>query len=379
MNKEQLSDLERTSREKFLNTLAENYLLQDAILNATELSVISADTDCTITSINRAAESLLGYPSEELVGKRKLTILHDESEIAQRARDLTEELGEPVSPGSESLVAKVKKTRTVDRREWTYIKKNGSRFPVMLSLTGIWNDEGRLFGYLGIATDISELQEQNRQLNDFVHIISHNLRSPVGNIGALVSLLDRESTLEDYKDIIGRLKLTANNLQETLNDLMETLKIKKEKHTERTQLSFEETFTKIKQDLAGDIIKSNAIVTYGFSACPEIHYPKTYLESILLNLLSNAIKYRSPHRTLKVHCETRIVDGRKMLRVSDNGLGIDLVRNGEKLFGLRKTFHAHPEARGVGLFLTKTQVEAQGGNIRAESVPDVGSKFIVTF
>ena len=379
MDKEKLAELEKEKREKFLNSLAENFLLQDAILNSTELSVISTTLDGNITSVNKAGESLLDYNAEELVGHRNLTILHDKTELEQRTRELADELGIEIHPGIEALVAKTKVTRTVDRREWTYIKKDGSRFPVTLSITGIWNDDGELLGFLAIANDITELQEQNRQLSDFAHVISHNLRSPVGNIGALVSLLGRDSTLEDYKEIIERLKLTAKNLQETLNDLMETLKVRKEKQTERSQLLFDEVFTKVKEDLAGEIIKSNALITSRFSACPEIHYPKTYLESILLNLLSNAIKYRSPNRILKVHCESRVEDGRKTLRVSDNGLGIDLETNSHKLFGLRKTFHEHPEARGVGLFLTKTQVEAQGGHIRAESTPDKGSTFIVTF
>lgn len=379
MNKEQISKLERITQEKFLNTLAENYLLQDGILSATELLVISTTPACVVTSFNRAAENMLGYSAEELVGKATLAILHEESEIVHRAKELSEEFGEPVPPGLQALVGKVLRTKTSDRREWTYLRKDSSPLPVMVSISGIWNDETELLGFVCIATDITELQEQNRQLNDFAHIISHNLRSPVGNIGALVSLIDEKSSLDEYKAIFERLKLTAKNLQETLNDLMETLKVKKEKHTERTQLGFEEVFTKIRQDLAGEIIKSHAILTYNFTASPEIRYPKTYLESILLNLLSNAIKYRSPDRILTVHCETRIENGRTTLRVSDNGLGIDLNRHKEKLFGLRKTFHEHAEARGVGLFLTRTQVEAQGGNIRAESKPDVGSTFIVTF
>ena len=379
MDKERLSKIEQITQEKFLNTLAENYLLQDGILSATELLVISTDPSCKITSMNRAAENRLGYFSKELAGKENLTILYDEDEIIQRAQELSEEFGELIQPGPQSLVAKIIRNKSLDRREWTYVRKDRSRFPVMVSITGIWNEENKLLGFLVIATDITELQEQNRQLNDFAYIISHNLRSPVGNIGALVSLLNEKSTLDDYKSIFEQLKLTAKNLQETLNDLMETLKINKEKNAEQTQLSFEDVFAKIKQDLAGEIIKSKAIVTHDFSDCPEIRYPKIYLESIFLNLMSNAIKYCSPQRTLKLHCETRIENGRITLRVSDNGLGIDMARYRDRLFGLRKTFHEHTEARGVGLFLTKTQVEAQGGNIRAESVPNFGSNFIVTF
>ena len=105
----------------------------------------------------------------------------------------------------------------------------------------------------------------------------------------------------------------------------------------------------------------------------------TYLESIFQNLLSNAIKYRSPERHLEVHFSTQMVNERIELRVRDNGLGIDMERYGDKLFGMHKTFHEHQEARGVGLFLTKTQVETLGGEIFAESDVNVGTTFVIRF
>ena len=95
--------------------------------------------------------------------------------------------------------------------------------------------------------------------------------------------------------------------------------------------------------------------------------------------MSNAIKYRSPSRQLQLHISSRIINNKTELRVGDNGLGIDMERFGEKLFGLHKTFHDNKEARGVGLFLTKTQVEAMGGTVAAESEVDKGTTFIIRF
>jgi signal transduction histidine kinase len=103
------------------------------------------------------------------------------------------------------------------------------------------------------------------------------------------------------------------------------------------------------------------------------------LESIFQNLLSNAIKYRAPNRKAKIHFETNVRNEAVELRVTDNGQGIDLKKFGDKLFGLHRTFHNHDEARGVGLFLIKTQIESMGGSISAESQVGKGTTFIIQF
>jgi signal transduction histidine kinase len=104
-----------------------------------------------------------------------------------------------------------------------------------------------------------------------------------------------------------------------------------------------------------------------------------YLESIIQNLLSNALKYSSPVRSPKIHFQTHIINDEIVLTVSDNGLGIDLKEHGKDIFGFNKVFHKHPDAKGVGLFLTKAQVEGMGGTIAVESTVDVGTKFKIIF
>jgi signal transduction histidine kinase len=136
---------------------------------------------------------------------------------------------------------------------------------------------------------------------------------------------------------------------------------------------------KVIQSLEGELIQSEATVTFDFNQVPTIGYSKTYLESIFQNLLTNAVKYRSPDRKPEIHVSSDIVDGKTELRVRDNGLGIDLQKFGHKLFGLHKTFHENKEARGVGLFLTKTQIEAMGGTVIAESEVNKGTTFIIRF
>ncbi|HYI76485.1 MAG TPA: HAMP domain-containing sensor histidine kinase, partial [Chryseolinea sp.] len=222
-------------------------------------------------------------------------------------------------------------------------------------------------------------QEKNRQLDEFAHIISHNLRSPVGNIKALIGLLDPSSTLLDYQQIFEKINTVSNNLGETMNELMETLKVKTDTDIPRIEIRFKEIFDKVVQSLEGELIQRSASISFDFNDAPKIYYSKAYLESIFQNLLSNALKYSSPTRKPEIKVTTTTVDTGVELRVQDNGLGIDLVKHGSKLFGLHKTFHEHKDAKGVGLFLVKTQVEALGGSITAESDLDQGTTFIIRF
>jgi PAS domain S-box-containing protein len=224
-----------------------------------------------------------------------------------------------------------------------------------------------------------KLQEQNRQLDEFAHIISHNLRSPVNNIQALIGLLDANSNIDEYKTIFEKITKVSKNLSETMTDLMETLKVKENTAIECIDLRFKEILDKVVQSLEGDLIVAEASVTFNFNAAPVIYYSKPYLESIFQNLLSNAIKYRSSDRVPRIHFETAKVENIIELRVSDNGLGIDMQRFGDKIFGLHKTFHQHNEARGVGLFLIKTQIEALGGSISVESRVNEGTTFLIRF
>jgi signal transduction histidine kinase len=126
-------------------------------------------------------------------------------------------------------------------------------------------------------------------------------------------------------------------------------------------------------------METEAVVSFNFTKAPAIEYPRLYLESIMQNLLSNSLKYRSPLRTPVIFAETLFENGVLILKFKDNGLGIDLNRHSDKLFGLNKTFHRHEEAKGVGLFITKTQVEAMGGSITAVSEVEKGTTFIIYF
>ncbi len=257
----------------------------------------------------------------------------------------------------------------------------------------VYNEWGNITGIRGTLQDIDEskkkeillqqtldiIHDQNNRLKNFTHIVSHNLRNHAANIKSSLNLYANEES-EGEKDLI--LKVTnkaADSLNHTIADLSEIVAVQSASKQLKTDLHFTTVFKTAKEVLMNQIIESNARVTTDFSACNIISYVPAYLESIFHNLLSNALKYRRPD----VYPEIKIVSGiendRITLTFSDNGLGIDLDKYREKLFGMYKTFHRHPEATGVGLYLTKNQVESLGGNILVESEVNVGTTFKIIF
>lgn len=224
---------------------------------------------------------------------------------------------------------------------------------------------------------MNELTVQNQQLNDFANITSHNLRSPASNITALIATIEENSSVEEYKMIFEMLKKVAQNLNDSLNQLLEVLHIKKNKIIDKELLTFQEIYSKTVETLQGEILKSEAIIKADFKQAESFAYSRIYLESIFHNLISNAIKYRAADRIPEITIRTEKRNNSVFLHVSDNGLGIDLTKNGHKIFGMHQVFHNHPEAKGIGLFMTKTQIESMGGKITVVSEVNVGTTFTV--
>lgn len=223
------------------------------------------------------------------------------------------------------------------------------------------------------------LTYQNTQLVDFCNIVSHNLRSPLGNMAILIEFIEESDSENERMDYLEKLKPVIDHLNQTFDELVESLQIKNDFNVQSEKIDIEACFSQVISGFEGEIQKSHAVIEKNFSEAPAIYYPHKYLISILNNLISNTFKYRSPERNLEVIVKTTKKGRSIILSVQDNGLGIDLKKHKENLFKIRKVFHRHPDAKGFGLFITKTQVEAMKGKIWVKSTPNEGSIFFVEF
>ena len=365
--------------------------------------------DGTIIDTNKKFLDLICYDLEEVIGEKKFTDFLS--------------VGGKIYFENVYLQA-LKLTGTLEEINFDFIKKDGTKLPVLINSVEVKDKEGRhLFTHSVVfnisqrkkyerelliakrkANDLSNelinanqelrrrselilnqklkleefnkhLENKNRQLSSFAHIASHNLRAPVTNLILLQGAYKESTDFEDKAMLFSKTETVIDLLNGTLNDLIESVKVQENRDITHDPILFDFVFNNTLAVLDSQISDSNAIITSNFSEAPNIEYPKLYMESIMLNLLSNSIRYRSPERKPKIHFWTEININEIILLARDNGLGIDLKKNGHRLFGLSNTFHGHPDSKGVGLYMTKTQIEAVGGSITVESEVDKGTTF----
>ncbi len=178
-----MSNTKKQERSRIESELREASELQRAILDAANYTIISVSPDGVIRSVNATAERWLGYSPEEICGKTTPVIFHDHAEVERRAKSLSKELGTVIEPGFEVFVAKAK-LGVPDENEWTYVRRDGSRFPGMLSVTALRNAEGEITGFLGIGSDISAKKEAEQALRDSEKRYRDLVDNSLGLIGA---------------------------------------------------------------------------------------------------------------------------------------------------------------------------------------------------
>ncbi|MGB5645527.1 MAG: PAS domain-containing protein, partial [Muriicola sp.] len=219
---------------------------------------------------------------------------------------------------------------------------------------------------------------QNESLLNFAHIVSHNMRSHGSNLSMLTDfLLEGRIEEEEKLKTLKMLKNAANGLNDTIAHLNEVVQIKTESEQKMMRLELRTIVHKVSQSLEALFSSNKITLRVEIPENSEVLGVTAYVESAVLNLLTNAVKYRDPEKESQITVKTEARDNTLILHVQDNGQGIDLKKNGDKLFGMYKTFHHHPESRGIGLFITRNQIESMGGTISVTSEPGIGSTFSI--
>ncbi|MBC5772684.1 PAS domain S-box protein [Pontibacter sp. KCTC 32443] len=349
------------------------------VASKTTNGVIITDNKGRIEWVNNSFLQLTGYTLGEMLHQEPTAILQgpetDQDDILNMKRMLCLAI-----PFSEELL--------------TY-KKNGEKIWIAADITPILSENGEVEKFVVIYTDISErkfaeakllqmnenLVMQNRDLQQFTYIVSHNLRAPVANMMGLTRILPKlDISSQNYTMALENLDKSALRLDNVICDLSKILAVKSPDNTEAIELvDLHSITTEVVHSLQETLTSINASIDLQTAEGTLFHAKRAYVYSILHNLMTNAIKYRSEDRPLHLQLSISKNTEGINVQVQDNGLGMDMELVRPHIFKLYKRFHVHKEGKGLGLYLVKSQVEAMGGSIDVESIKGHGTTFRIHF
>jgi len=367
--------------EKINLTISENLLknLQGMFYKLT------SPPSFTLIYVSQGCISLTGYSVEELLSIDLVNVIHPED------RDkLLSIYKQPVQNLQSNTM------------EYRIICKDGSVKWVKDVASITYNDQDEILDVEGFITDITkekmenlavkslekqheglltELTHKYNELMQFNYIVSHNLRSPIANIIGLTEIIKfhYENEASETGELVNFIADSAQSIDAIIQDLNLVLSSRKPMNEKFEWINLDEIIASVKNNLKKQIKDSNAV--FNISVPEELSHIKSiksYIQSIFYNLISNAIKYKKDEVEPVISISVSKCDDSLVLELEDNGLGMDLKAIGDKLFGLYKKFNFDKEGRGLGLHMTKTQIESLGGKIEVESEINKGTTFRVS-
>lgn len=346
-----------------------------SIIENNSFYIIRTDLEGNYTYINPFFCKMLSVTPEELLGEPSLDL------VLSYDHDICRE-------------TVMKCFQEPDKSHWVILRKpipNGVLSTQWeFSLTK--DDHGQPKEVLCIGHDITpqvlkqeELQalvditsQQNNRLVNFTYIISHNIRSHVANIIGIINLnADGDETDKEMSWEL--IQSSTQSLDATIQNLNEVISIQSNTNLPLIKVFIKNEIIRITESIEILMANANAKVEYHLDDADHVETNSSYFESIILNLLTNALKYKSPLRDLKIKISTEVIKNYKILIFKDNGLGIDLTKYKDELFGMYKTFHGNTDAKGLGLFIIRAQIEALKGKIEAESELGESTTFKIYF
>jgi signal transduction histidine kinase len=265
----------------------------------------------------------------------------------------------------------------VNEGEIRYVHQKGKAF---------FNEEGVPYRMSGTTQDVTkdvlanqQIMNQNHELQNFVRIISHNLRGPIANL-LMLSKIYEFGRDEMNDDIVRKMELTTEALDQTIKDLNLSLSLKNANRESFREVQFSEVMKDVDGLLVEEVLKQKALVQTDFSEAESIIGIKSYFVNILYNLILNALNYAKDNVRPEIQVSTEDAGTAIILRVADNGIGMELSLERErKIFDMYGRLSGETEGKGLGLYLVKTQVEAMNGKIHVASEKEVGTTFILQF
>ena len=367
--------------------------LQNAILTSANFSIIATDEKGIIQLFNVGAERMLGYQAAEVVNRIRPSDIHDPEEVMARAQALSLELETTITPGFEALAFKASRG-IEDIYELTYICKDGSRFPAIVSITALRDDYDDIIGYLLIGTDnsvrkqvelelhkaMSIAEKANLAKSDFLSSMSHELRTPLGAILGFAQLIESGTPqpTPSQKRSVDQILKAGWYLLELINEVLDLALIESGKLSLSPEpVSLADVMLECQTMIEPQAQQRGIRVSFPRLEVPHlVQADRTRVKQVLINLLSNAIKYNRVDGTVVVGCAVN-TPGRVRIWVEDSGEGLspeDIAQLFQPFNRLGQAATAE-EGTGIGLVVCKRLVELMGGVIGVESVVGKGSSF----
>ncbi len=356
----------------------ESERLLKTVIHNLPLNVFIKDRESRKILVNKSEYEFLGFDNPQSVLGKSDFAFYDK-QTAQDSRD--EELHI------------MKSLKPMLNKEVINIKKDGTSTALLTSKIPLMGEDGSINGIVGFSLDISEMKQkeaelmelininalQNKKLINFAHIVSHNLRSHTSNFSMLLDFLVNERDETEKHRIVNMLIEASDNLLETLENLNTVIDINHNVNLEKEPIKINERIVHLEEDLSGYLKNNNATIINTISDDIHVLAVAPYLDNILVNFITNSIKYKKPEEDPIITLGASKNGKHTIISIADNGLGIDLQKYGDKLFGMYKTFHDRTDARGIGLYITKNQMEAMNGKIITCSEVGKGTTFNLYF
>lgn len=372
--------------------------IQRTLIESAAMALIAVDRDGRINLFNPAAEILLGYFEDEVLGKQP-SFFHDPTEVAQMAAMLSRELGETVAIGMDVFTIRASKG-IVETDQWTYIRKDGSRLPVKLTVSALRDESGEITGYLGIAYDITKQLEfedalveakdaalvANKAKSEFLANMSHEIRTPMNAILGMAELLRETELNEDQRKYVEIFSRAGESLLGIINDILDLSKIEAGHfQLDKGSFSLNAVIEKASELMAlrAHQKKLELVVDVNEHLPDHVIGDGNRLRQVIINLLGNAVKFtRRGEILLSVKPGERFNELVEIIiEVQDTGIGMT-PEQVSKLFdrfaqadsSITKEFGG----TGLGLSISKRLVELMDGKIEVQSTFGIGTRFIVT-
>ncbi len=355
-----------SERVRLVQQLRRKHALLQTIIDSVPAMISVYDSDLQEIQLNNEVERVTGWTRKEWKKHGIMELVYPDPEYRKEVSDYMYSL----NPGYKEIVMTGKDGSKIDTIWANSVMTDGRQVGIGIDIRERKKIEQQL------QENNEHLQRVNEVLEDFVKIAAHDLRGPIANLININELIQKQPNIEGKLMMFDMLAPITNRLQRTVDGLLETVSLQTSEQITIKNIAVNQLWKEVSEELSTMIDNYKGRVETDFSNAPTVSYVEVHLMSILRNLVSNALKYSAQQENPFVRITTKKEGHSVLLTVRDNGIGIDLEKEGKNLFKPFQRFTSTAEGTGMGLYIVKSIVEKYGGHIDVESEPNKGTTFL---